>query len=162
MEALYPWFVFAHVVGVVIFAVSHGASAFVAFRVRAEREPRTIASLLGMSKLAMGPMYIGLALIVVGGLGAAAAFDLWLEPWIIASAVVLIAVLGVMYGVATPYYSRLRTAVGVGEDGAPGAGAAVGTEELAALLDTRRPEVLVAVGTVGLVVLVWLMVIKPG
>src|SRR5215218_101745 len=33
MTALYPWFVFAHLVGLVLFAISHGASAFVAFRV---------------------------------------------------------------------------------------------------------------------------------
>jgi hypothetical protein len=106
--------------------VSHGASAFVAFRVRSERDPRTVASLLSMSKLATGPMYVGLLLIVIGGLGAAAASNLWFEPWIIASAVVLLVVLGVMYSVATPYYSRLRAAVGVGEDGSATTGTAVG------------------------------------
>jgi hypothetical protein len=30
------------------------------------------------------------------------------------------------------------------------------------MLDTRRPDILTAVGTIGLVLLVWLMVIKPG
>lgn len=159
MAALYPWFVFAHVVGVVVFAVSHGASAFVAFRVRAEREPRTLASLLAMSKLAVGPMYIGLLLVVIGGIGAAAANDLWTEPWIIASAVVLVVVLGVMYSVATPYYGRLREAIG---DPANGVAGTASEGELAALLQTRRPEALVTVGLVGLVVLVWLMVVKPG
>lgn len=162
MAALYPWFVFAHVVGVVVFAISHGASVFVAFRVRRERDPATIDSLLSVSKLAIGPMYIGLALIILGGLGAAAAADLWFEPWILASVVVLFIVLGVMYSVAMPYYSRLRAAVSVGEAGASSADPTVSAEELGAMLDTRRPEALVTVGTVGLVLLVWLMVIKPG
>jgi hypothetical protein len=159
MAALYPWFVLAHVIGVVLFAVSHGVSAFVAFRVRPERDPHTVAVLLHLSRVATGPMYVGLLLIVLGGLGAAAAADLWFEPWIIASIGVLVVVLGVMYSVASPYYARVREAVGDPE----GDPRAVTTgDELAALLDSRRPEVLVSVGSVGLVVLVWLMVVKPG
>ena len=159
MSALYPWFVFAHLVGVVLFAVSHGASVFVAFRVRGERDRRALASLLGMSKAALGPMYMGLLLIVLGGLGAAAALDLWFEPWILASAVVLVVVLGVMYSVASPYYDRVRQAVG---DPATEAGPAADEAALSALLDTRRPEILVTVGGLGLVILLWLMVVKPG
>ena len=34
---LYPWFVFVHLAGLVLFAISHGASAFMAFRVRRAR-----------------------------------------------------------------------------------------------------------------------------
>jgi hypothetical protein len=30
------------------------------------------------------------------------------------------------------------------------------------MLDTRRPEILTIIGAIGLVVLVWLMVLKPG
>lgn len=159
MAALYPWFVFLHIVGVVLFAISHGASAYTAFRIRSERDPHTVASLLGMSQLAVGPMYIGLLLLVIGGLGAAAAGDLWFEPWIIASAVVLVVVLGVMYSVASPYYTKLRQAVG---DPRTGTAPTASREELASLLDTRRPDILVTVGGVGLLLLVWLMVLKPG
>lgn len=78
MERYYGWFVFIHLIGLVLFAISHGASAFIAFPSRQERDP-------------------------------------------------------------------LFTAAGIG-----------------ALLDTRRPDILVAVGTIGLVVLVWLMVLEPG
>jgi len=39
--------------------------------------------------------------------------------------------------------------------------AQVGPDELAALLDTRRPEALAAVGFIGLVLILWLMVLKP-
>ena len=159
MTALYPWFVFAHLVGLVLFAISHGASAYVAFRIRSDRDPRAVASLLAMSELAKGPMYIGLVLLLLGGAGAATAAGLWFEPWIIASIVVLVVVLGVMYSVATPYYGELRSAVGDPSADVP---ASVTSERLASILDTRRPEALLAVGTGGLLILVWLMVLKPG
>ena len=45
-----------------------------------------------------------------------------------------------------------------GPDGRP----AIEPAALARMLDTRRPDILTLVGTVGLVLLVWLMVIKPG
>jgi hypothetical protein len=159
MTGLYPWFVFAHVVGMVLFAVSHGASAFMAFRIRADRDPRTVASLLAMSQLATGPMYVGLVLLIIGGIGAATIGGLWGEPWVIASVVVLIAVIVVMYAVASPYYVGLRAAIGDPRSGVP---PTVEPAALERMLDSRRPDVLVTVGTAGLVILVWLMVIKPG
>ena len=159
MEQFYSWFVFAHLAGLVLFAICHGASAFMAFRIRGERDPAIVASILQTGALSIGPMYIGLLLLIVGGLGAAAGLNLWGEPWVIASIVVFIAVLVLMYAIASPYYMALRKALEErGPDGRP-------TMEPAALarqLDTRRPEILAVVGTVGLLLLVWLMVIKPG
>ena len=35
-------------------------------------------------------------------------------------------------------------------------------DDLKGQLDSRRPEILLSVGTIGLLLLVWLMVIKPG
>jgi hypothetical protein len=159
MASLYPWFVFAHLIGLVLFAISHGASAYMAFRIRSHRDPHTVAALLGMSELAKGPMYVGLVLILVGGAGAATVAGIWLSPWVIASIVVLVVVLAVMYSVASPYYGELRTAVG---DPAAGVPATISPDELERRLDSRRPEALLIVGTAGLLFLVWLMVLKPG
>jgi hypothetical protein len=161
MTELYPWFVFLHLVGLVVFAVCHGVSMFVAFRIRSQRNPQAIVAAMEASSAAIGPMYLGLLLLIVGGLGAAAGANLWFEPWIIASAVVLIVVVGVMYAVATPYYVRVREAVGAPVRGNPGGTPSASPEELAQLLDTRRPEILLTVGAVGMLVLVWLMVLKP-
>jgi hypothetical protein len=156
---LYPWFVFAHLAGLVLFAISHGASAFMAFRLRRARDPGTIAALLEVGQLSIGPMYVGLLLLIVGGLGAAWVANLWGQPWLIASIVVFAVVLVAMWAVASPYYMGLRKAVAEpGADDGPGASA----EALAAQLDTRRPEILTTIGTIGLLVLVWLMVLKPG
>jgi hypothetical protein len=158
MAAFYPWFVLAHLVGLVLFAMAHGASAFMAFRLRGERDPAVVESLLKVGQLSIAPMYVGLLLLGVGGLGAAAGANLWGQPWIIASIVVFIVVLVSMWAVASPYYMGLRKAFEErGPDGRP----AIEPAALTRMLDTRRPEILAAVGTVGLVVLVWLMVIKP-
>jgi hypothetical protein len=159
MASLYPWFVLAHLVGLVLFAICHGASAFMAFRLRAERDPAVVDALLRVGQLSVGPMYIGLVLLGVGGLGAAASANLWGQPWLLASIAVFVVVLVVMWSVGSPYYMGLRKALEArGPDGRP----AIDPSALATMLDTRRPDVLTAVGTIGLVVLVWLMVIKPG
>ena len=159
MAEFYPWFVFAHLAGLVLFAISHGASAFMAFRVRAAPDMATARALLGVGQLSIGPMYIGLLLLIVGGLGAAAGADLWGRPWIIASIVVLVAVLIVMWAVASPYYMGLRKSL---EEPPPDGQPPASWDAVRAQLDSRRPEVLLVVGTVGLLLLVWLMVIKPG
>ena len=48
------------------------------------------------------------------------------------------------------------------EERAPDGRPTIEPAALARTLDSRRPEILTLVGTVGLVLLVWLMVIKPG
>ena len=154
----YPWFVFAHLFGLVLFAISHGASVFMAFRLRTARDPKVVSALLEVGQMSIGPMYIGLLLLIVGGLGAAWIANLWGQQWIIASIVVFVAVLVAMWAVASPYYMNLRKELAeVGADGSPG----TSPDALAAQLGSRRPEILLSVGTIALLLLVWLMVIKP-
>ena len=162
MADLFSWFVLLHLIGLVLFVACHGVSMFVAFRIRSQREPRAIAAAMEASSMAIGPMYLGMLLLIIGGVGAAAGANLWFEPWIIASAVVFVLVIGAMYGIATPYYIRVRQAVGAPVRGEPGGEPTASPEELAALLDTRRPEALLVTGGLGLVILLWLMVLKPG
>jgi uncharacterized membrane protein len=156
LAEFYPWLAFAHIVGVVLFAISHGVSAFVAFRVRGQRDPEVVAATLELSRLSTGPMYVGLVLLAVGGLGAAWVGDLFTAPWVLASIVVLVIILGAMYSIATPYYMRIRQAL------APDAQPRLSGDDLARMLDTRRPEILLLVGGVGLLILIWLMVLRPG
>ncbi len=151
---MYTWLVFIQLLGLVLFAISDGASASSALRLRGERDPPVVASHLAASKAATGPMYIGLLLLVLGGLAAAGSGGLLLAPWVIASYVVLLMVVATMYGVASPYYGRLRELVGDGTR--------VDQAQLDAALASRRPEVLASVGAIGLLVLVFLMVVKPG
>jgi uncharacterized membrane protein len=152
---MYQALVFIHLVGVVIMAVAHGVSIFAAFRVRRETDPRVVAAILGMSKSAVLLLYVGFLLLAVGGFGAAWQSGVLLAPWAIASYVVLIGVISVMYGVATGYYVRLRT-LASGDGAEP-----IDVAALQAALVTRRPELLAVVGASGLLVLLWLMVVRP-
>lgn len=152
---MYSWLVFLHLVGVVLFAISHGVSAWMAFRIRRDHRSDVVASHLAASEISKGPLYGGLLLIAIGGLGAAWTQGWLLDAWAIGSYVVLAIVLAVMYSVASPYYGGLRQLVGDGTG-------LIDQAELDRALDSRRPDILVTVGTLGLLTLVWLMVFRPG
>lgn len=152
---MYQALVFTHLLGVVIMAVAHGVSIFAAFRVRRETDPRIVTAILGMSKSAVMLLYVGMLLLAIGGFGAAWQSGVLLAPWAIASYVVLAVIIGLMYTVATGYYISLR-ALATGDGVAP-----VDPAALQAALVSRRPELLAVVGTSGLLILLWLMVVRP-
>ncbi len=153
---MYQWLVFVHILGLVIFAMCHGVSLFVAFRVRRIADPAVAASYLQLSQSANQAMYLGLLLLAIGGIGAASVGNLWGQMWVWTSVVVLIAVIVLMYVVGAAYYYRLRDSL-AGKDGAE----PMTSEMLTRRLATRRPEWLAVIGGVGLLVLIWLMVLKP-
>lgn len=154
---MYPWFVFLHVVGLLVFVAAHGVSGWVAFRVRGEADRRVVTALLGMSLQATRAAYLGLLALGIGGLGAAWSAGLLTAPWVVGSYIVVAVVLVVMYAVASPFYMGLRKAL----EAPPGGDGPIDDAELAARLQNRRPELLVTVGVAGLVILVWLMSVKP-
>jgi hypothetical protein len=152
---MYQALVLLHLVGVVIFAAAHGVSMFVAFQVRRETDRRVMRSLLGLSKRAVILLYAGLLMLAIGGFGAAASTGVLLAPWAIASYAVLAVIVMVMWFVGTTYYVDLRTALA--DDGPDAADPAVIQQTLA----TRRPEILLVAGSIGMLVLLWLMVVRP-
>lgn len=154
---MYEWFVFVHIVGFVLFLMAHGVSAFISFHIRTLRNPALIKDHLALSQMASRATYVGLLILLLGGAAAATMNDLWLKPWVLGSIVVLIAALIAMFALAAGYYYKLRDLI-VGKDGQP----PIDEAALVAYLDSRRPEAITVVGLGGLVVLVWLMVFKPG
>ena len=158
---LYPWLVFIHVLGVLAFAFGHGTSAVVAFKVRGEREPARIAALLEVSQVSTAVMYVGLLVLLAGGIAAGVVGQWFGQPWIWAAIVVLVLTMGAMYAVASEYYLRVRRALGQRGPRDKVPPAPLPASELVALLDSRRPEALTAIGVIGLAVIVWLMVFKP-
>jgi len=154
---MYAWLVTLHLLGIVVFLLAHGVSMWVAFRIRGEQNRAVVAAMLDLSVRAARVVYLGLALLGVGGFGAASSAGLLLAPWIVASYVVLVVMLVVMFTVAAPYYHGLRAAI-EGTASAP----PLDDQALADRLRTRRPELLAAVGGFGLGALVVLMSVKPG
>jgi hypothetical protein len=155
---VYQWLVFLHLLGLVVFVMCHGVSMFVAFRIRGETNRELVSAFLGLSNRANQAMYLGLLALIIGGLGAAWNASSLAAPWVIASYVVLIATFVAMWALGSGYYYPLREGL-VGSEKTP----RLDDEALARTLSTsRRPEALAVVGGVALVILVWLMVLKPG
>jgi len=160
----YPWIVLAHVIGAFGFVFAHGVSAFVAFRLRAARTSEQAAALIGLSGSSITLAYASLLVLLVAGIAAGFMGDWWGAAWIWVSIGLLLATATAMYLVGTRYYIQVRHAVGLTAPQDPrGAGfEPVGPDALARLLDSRRPELLAAIGGGGLGALIALMVLKPG
>jgi len=162
---MYRWWVFLHVVGGFGFFMAHGASAMAAIRLRHERDLDRVRALLDLSSASLGAMYVSLLLLLTGGIVAGFVGSWWGDGWIWTAIGVLLLLMGSMYGFASNYYNKVREAVGIQtyqqkkrgvEPGQP-----IGPEELAAILGTSRPLVLLAIGLVGLLLILWLMILKP-
>ena len=134
----------------------------VALRLRGVQSREQVAALLDLSGFAIGALYIGLLLLLVGGVWAGFAGDHWGRPWIWASVGVLVVVIVAMYAIATPFYGRMRAAAGVLTD--PKQVAKFGEfapDDLDRMRRSSRPIWLTVIGSAGLLALLWLMVVKP-
>jgi hypothetical protein len=162
VQSFYTWFVFLHILAALGFVFAHGTTAFVAFRVRGEREPQRIAALLDLSNASVGLMYVSLLVLVMAGIAAGVIGSWFGQLWVWAAIVVLVLVTVAMFAYAVPYYERVRLAVGQpGRRSRAEAAPHLPREELAGLLDSRRPEGISVIGGVGLALIIWLMVFKP-
>lgn len=160
----YPWVVFVHVAAAFLFVMGHGASMWVSDQIRRERDPTRIQALLELSSRSLGLVYASLLTLLVAGIAAGIMGGHFGRGWIWAAIIVLVAIIVLMYALASRYYGRVREAVGMrsyqtakdAPDPTP-----ISPEELAVLVDSRRPDVIGLVGVIGLLVLLWLMMFKP-
>lgn len=160
---MYLLMIFLHVLGVIVFAVGHGTSIAVAFRMRREREHARIAAMLDVSAWSSGLMYIGLLLTIITGVVLGFIGGYWGSWWLWVSIILLVLVIGAMYGIASPAFTRLRFATGATlPESARKKVAALSTEGVVEAMPTSwRPTALALIGGVGLAVILWLMVARP-
>ena len=160
---MYEWIVLLHVLGAFIFVAAHGISMVVAFRLRAVRERDRQIALLDASAWGVGGMYLGLLVLLIGGIWAGFAGNHWGSLWLWVAIATLVVVVVVMYAVATPFYGRMRAATGDGQwaERAAKYKPPATEADLAMLATSSRPFVLAAVGGIGLAIIVWLMILKP-
>jgi hypothetical protein len=105
---------------------------------------------------------VGLLLLLVGGIWAAIYANHFSRIWPWAALVLLVAIIVAMYAIATPYFRRLREAVGATGRGQPATANATGSDEDVAELAAHAPVMpLTGVGVAGLLLILWLMVVKP-
>ena len=160
----YPWIVLLHIVGAFLFALSHGVGVWVAIQLRREQDPRRIGALVDLSGTSLTGLYVGLLLLLVGGIWAGIAGDWFRFIWIWAALVVLVAIVVLMYVLATPFFKELRTALGQRTMGMPKDApepVPLSDAEIAAIAARTPVALLSAIGFGGLLILLWLMVVKP-
>ena len=158
---LYPWLVYVHVAGVLLFTLGHGASVGVAFKVRQERDPQRIHALLQLSTWSLGFFYVGVLLLLGAGVWAGFTPGIegswWGDAWIWTALATFVLTMFLMYGIASNYYRRLRTIV----EAMVGGSEAVSEERLAQVLAGPRPLLLAVIGFGSLFFILYLMLFKP-
>jgi hypothetical protein len=162
-----PWLKLLHILGALGLLLAHGASAAVSFKLRGERDRMRIQALLELSSASLGAFYLAFMVLLIAGILSGIAGGYWTsgQLWIWASLILFVATIVAMYLLATPWFGSVRNAVGVAtyqdiRKGMPPP-PQLGDQELAALLSSRRPLEIAAVGLGGIVLLVYLMVLKP-
>jgi hypothetical protein len=157
--------VFAHVLGVFLFLLAHGVSAGVLLRLRGERDPAAVRTLVDLSARSFPVMGIGALIWFVTGIVAGFSGNYWTSGrlWIWASLVVVVIVVGLMTPMGRMYLDRVRTALGVDPKGKVGQplGDAVDPVALDEAIRSGRPLLVAGLGIVGVAILAWLMMFKP-
>ena len=161
---MYQWIVLLHIIGAFVFVLSHGVAVFVAYELPKQRDSGRIVALLDLSGTSLNGAYLGLLLLLIGGIWAGIYNEWFKFTWIWAALVVFVLITVVMYAVATPYFKRLRIAVGQRAMGYPKDApdpTPLAEAEILAIAAKSPVAVLSAVGFGGLLIILWLMVLKP-
>lgn len=155
----YRYWVLIHLAGVLGLLATHGASMVALYRVRAVAPDRgRIADTIAFSRSTTTPMYVALVVLLIGGVGAAINGHYLNDPWITVSIAVLVLTVLAMLGLASPYFRKITAACALRPSGVP----RVSDEELLELVRSPRAHVVSAIGLLGLLVILALMVFKPG
>ena len=158
------WFVFIHVVGVFMFLLGHGISAGVMWRLRTERDPAAVRTLLSFSRASLTFMGIGALIWLVFGIVAGFSGNYWTSGsyWIWASLVIAFVTIFLMTPFGRIYLNRVRIAVGVDpKTGVVNNTTVVDAQALDAAIMSGQPTLVAAVGIGTLIILAWLMFFKP-
>jgi len=149
MVRFYLWLKFFHIVGIGAFLVAHGVSAGSSLILRRASTDDVRAPLLRASIQSAAVFYPALLVIVVTGVWMGFVGSWWRTGWIWTGIGTLVVVIVVMSAMSMPYH-KARDAAN-----------AKPPTELEPALKRARPLELAVVGTIGLLILFFLMVFKP-
>lgn len=156
---MYRLWVLIHLVGVAGFLAAHGVSMFAMFAVReADGDRERILGWCEASKRTTMPMYVALVLLLLGGVAAGIDGSLFAQGWLLGSLVLLVLLTVSMSLVASPHMKRLREGCTRWADGSY----TMSEEALRASLAGPATMITASTGGVGLLVILYLMVFKPG
>ncbi|MFQ5552572.1 MAG: hypothetical protein ACE5EW_02515 [Thermoplasmata archaeon] len=162
---VYQWIVFAHIGGALVFMLSHGASASVAFRLRNERDVNRIRALLDISAASYWGLSLSLLVVLGSGVTLGIMREWWQWGWFWASLVLFFAITFAMTPMMAVPYNKLRVALGADlpmgrkwkgpEEELPK------PEDVEEILGSAYPVAAAWIGVVGILVILWLMIFKP-
>jgi uncharacterized membrane protein len=154
---VYNWWVLLHIVGAAGFLISHGTATAITFRLRSERDPKKVIALIELSRSTTLWFYGSTLVLLTAGVVAGFMGRWWARGWIWGALFLLIATSIVMFFLTKPYYARVFRAAEGEAAGAP----AIPGQDLHVLLDSARPIVISILGFGSLLIILWLMVLKP-
>ncbi len=154
----FSWVKYAHIASAFLLLASHGVSMVVMYRIRRERDRSKILTLVTLSGETIMPMYIAIGLLVATGVLAALKLQSFSHWWIWLAIGLLVATIGLMTAIAKPYFTKVKAACEVRPSGVP----RTSDEELGEILGSSTAHVITAVGVVGLLAILYLMVFQPG
>ena len=161
----HPYVLYLHVLGVFAFLLGHGVSAMVVWRIRSERDPATLRTLLNFSTRSMNLMGIGAAVWLFSGIYLGFSGNYWTygKYWLWASLAIAVVVIGLMTPLGRLYLNRVRVALGQDPTGktTPPIPAEVDAAALEVAINSGRPMTLLVLGFGALAVLAWLMMFHP-
>ena len=155
---MYQWLVLLHLAGVFMFLVAHGVSVGVLFRLRKERDPAKVATMLELSGSSVkGVLHrarpaAGRGVRRGGDRAACGA-----SPGSGSPLLVLVLSSVAMTPMATPYYRR----VGFVARALVGGTEAVTPEQFDEVLRDSRSNSVAAIGFAALAIILYMMVMKP-
>jgi hypothetical protein len=162
---IYPWIVFLHVVSGFTFFLAHGVSAFMSMRVPKETNLDRLRGILDLSSYSVGVLYISLLGILLTGFIAGGMGGFFAKGWIWLSLILLILITVVMIRFSRASFNPLRKAIGLPHFAGPGSPVPgvepQSAEEILSLARATNPGPFMAVGYIGLIIIVWLMMFKP-
>lgn len=154
----YNWVLYGHIASTFLFLSMHGVSMVVLYRIRGERDREKIMALVTLSGATTLPMYVALAAIVITGVLAALKLEAFGHWWVWVAIGILVVTIGLMTAVAKPYFAKVKLACQVRPSGVP----RISDQELGEILGGPTAHVITAIGVIGLLAILYLMVFTPG
>ena len=161
---MYKWVLFFHVVGALVFMMSHGVSIFVAFRLQQEQNVDSIRALLDLSTMSLRGTWGSTFLLLAAGIALGFMGKWWSQGWLWFSIGIFVAVAVIMFVISSRAYYPLRTAVGLPDpwSKADELGEVATDEEIQTLIKAGHPQLMAIIGLGGLFIIRVLLQSKIG
>lgn len=120
------------------------------------KEPQQVAGILQLSATTVSAFYVSTVVLLVGGVGAGVVGEWFNQGWIWVSLALLIGVGILMFPMARKHFRRIRMVIELTETGT-----AVSRDDFVRVVNSGNPILTAGTGFVALLLIVYLMVLKP-